>query len=381
MPERRQNTPGPWDPAALASAPELKTPGLKKPGLKTQVRHDLAFTGDLSSFYRIWLVNTALTIVTLGLYGPWATVRTKRYLFGHTRLIGTGFTFEADPRAILKGRLILLGTLATGAFLPTVVSELDALLLFALAMLVGIPWLVSQSAKFRARNTTWRGVHFDFTGGMLGAMPWFVLLYLALPFTLGLIYPYIRKRQHAFLINNLKAGGRSFETDPSGFSYFGSTIKALVVGVVFVLAPALFVGHFINTQFGDPTTEKSAATLVLLGLASLLPLFSYLSINAVYRAYTRNILFAHTSFDGVHKLHSDIDPLKLGWITLTNLAATLLTLGFFRPVALLRKHRYLVTTMGITLMEPVEGLDRMMTRDDNALGDVGGNYFGTGVDI
>jgi len=258
---------------------------------------------------------------------------------------------------------------------------MEALGIIGVAIVVGVPWLVTQSAKFRARNTHWRGVHFDFAGRTADAMPWFVFLYLLVPFTLGLILPYIRKRQHAYMVNHLSAGGRPFETDPERFSYLGSGFKALAVGFFFVLLPTLFVGHFINTQFGDPTADKSLFTIVLLGLASLLPLFAYLSIRAVYRAYTRNILFKYTKFDGQHPLHSFADPLKLGWITLTNLALTVLTLGLFRPVALFRKHRYLATTMGITLLEPVDGLDRMMSREDRALGEAGDSYFGTGVDI
>ena len=35
------------------------------------------FTGDAKEFFRIWIVNLALSIVTLGIYSAWAKVRTQ----------------------------------------------------------------------------------------------------------------------------------------------------------------------------------------------------------------------------------------------------------------------------------------------------------------
>lgn len=378
-PPQPSHTPSsPWGkPSGQSTGPDLtvRTDG------KRAVRHDVTFTGDLKTFYRLWLVNMALTILTLGFYSPWASVRLKRYLYGHTRLAGSGFTFDAKGRAILIGRLILLGALALAAFLPNVMDGLTAYGIMALVFVIGLPWLVVQSAKFRARNTTWRGVHFDFSGRTLNAVIPFVVLYATVPFTLGLSLPWVRKQQHLFLMGNLTAGGRPFSLDPKKFSYFASGFKTVFIGLFFVVAPALFVGAFLEDLISGNPADRSPLSLVIVGLVSLMPLMTYLSVSAVYRAFTRNILFENTTFDGQHQLHSTIVPLNLGWITLTNLVLTVATLGLFRPIAIFRKHRYLVTTMGITLMEPVEGLERMMTQEDNALGEVGGSYFGTGVDI
>jgi len=37
------------------------------------------FTGKGGEYFRIWIVNICLTILTLGIYSAWATVRTRRY--------------------------------------------------------------------------------------------------------------------------------------------------------------------------------------------------------------------------------------------------------------------------------------------------------------
>ena len=67
-----------------------------------------AFTGDGAEYFRIWVVNLLLTIVTLGIYSAWAKVRKTRYFCQNTRLEGHAFDYHGDPRAILLGRIIAL---------------------------------------------------------------------------------------------------------------------------------------------------------------------------------------------------------------------------------------------------------------------------------
>ncbi|MEM9624119.1 MAG: DUF898 family protein, partial [Pseudomonadota bacterium] len=38
----------------------------------------LSFTGDGTEYFRIWIVNLTLTLLTLGIYSAWAKVRTNR---------------------------------------------------------------------------------------------------------------------------------------------------------------------------------------------------------------------------------------------------------------------------------------------------------------
>lgn len=41
--------------------------------------HRIKFHGKGGEYFAIWLVNALLTIVTLGIYSAWATVRRRRY--------------------------------------------------------------------------------------------------------------------------------------------------------------------------------------------------------------------------------------------------------------------------------------------------------------
>ncbi len=74
------------------------------------------FTGQAGEYFRIWIVNICLTLVTLGIYSAWAKVRRKRYFYGNTLLNEAGFDYLADPKAILRGRLIEVAPLSWTVF-------------------------------------------------------------------------------------------------------------------------------------------------------------------------------------------------------------------------------------------------------------------------
>jgi uncharacterized membrane protein YjgN (DUF898 family) len=66
------------------------------------------FRGSGGEYFRIWIVNLALTIVTLGIFSAWAKVRSRRYFYGNTFVADHAFDYHASPVRILIGRAIAL---------------------------------------------------------------------------------------------------------------------------------------------------------------------------------------------------------------------------------------------------------------------------------
>ncbi|OUW19747.1 MAG: hypothetical protein CBD18_00225 [Opitutales bacterium TMED158] len=61
------------------------------------------FTGQTGEYFNIWIVNLLLSVATLGLYWPWALVRSRRYFHAHTKLDGHAFDYLAKPKNLLIG--------------------------------------------------------------------------------------------------------------------------------------------------------------------------------------------------------------------------------------------------------------------------------------
>ncbi|HSS66565.1 MAG TPA: DUF898 family protein, partial [Gammaproteobacteria bacterium] len=69
------------------------------------------FSGTGGEYFRIWIVNVLLSILTLGIYSAWAKVRNKQYFYGSTTLDGASFEYTANPVNILKGRILVVSVL------------------------------------------------------------------------------------------------------------------------------------------------------------------------------------------------------------------------------------------------------------------------------
>ncbi len=93
-----------------ASVPSsLNTPVARRvPGQDPQSYHlQIRFTGSGSEYFRIWIVNLLLMLLTLGIYYPWAKVRRLRYFHGNTLVDGEPLDFHGKPIKMLKGYLLV----------------------------------------------------------------------------------------------------------------------------------------------------------------------------------------------------------------------------------------------------------------------------------
>ncbi|MFK7733452.1 MAG: YjgN family protein [Pseudomonadales bacterium] len=137
------------------------------------------FTGRTGEYFRIWIVNILLTIVTLGIYSAWAKVRNHRYFYGNTLLDGSAFEYTADPIKILRGRIIAVVVLIAYQS-AGLVSTSASVIAFAILMII-MPAMIVLALRFRMRYTSWRNIPFGF-------VPNFKMAYLlfGLPMLLGL---------------------------------------------------------------------------------------------------------------------------------------------------------------------------------------------------
>ncbi|MGH8764352.1 MAG: DUF898 family protein, partial [Burkholderiales bacterium] len=158
----------------------------------------LQFKGSAGEYFRIWIVNLSLSVITLGLYSPWAKVRRKRYFYGSTLLQGSAFDYLGNPVAILKGRLLVLAGLA----IYGVLKELNAFAAMAafLAVAITLPWIIQRALQFNARNSAYRSLRFGFHGRKAEVFGVLVAGSLLLMATLGFGYPlYLWMKRRMFV--------------------------------------------------------------------------------------------------------------------------------------------------------------------------------------
>ena len=122
----------------------------------------IEFTGSGSEYFRIWIVNLLLTVVTLGLYFPWAKVRRMRYFYANTLVDSDPLHFHGKPFQIFKGYAVVV----VGFFLYSAAGKFSPTAGLVAFLTCGAIWpaLFRSSLCFRLANTRWRGLRFSFSG-------------------------------------------------------------------------------------------------------------------------------------------------------------------------------------------------------------------------
>jgi uncharacterized membrane protein YjgN (DUF898 family) len=332
------------------------------------VRNTLRFEGTASEYFKIWIVNAALTIVTLGIFSAWAKVRTKRYFYGNT-FIGThAFDYHAAPPRILLGRAIaaalLIGYFASAIMAPATRG------IWYLLFLVALPWMIKSSLRFAARNTSYRNLRFDFHGTYWGALKAFVLWQLLAAVTLFTTLPLAHRARDYYNINNHSFGQASFNAKiPAGrlYHYYG---MAVIFAIASVAVPVLFTAGILNA------VNIYAPSMMVTRIATIAALaIFFLGVPTFIGALTFNLALDNTRLGSDFIFESHLSPWRMIWISLSNAAATLLTLGLLYPWARVRRARYMADC--ITVIGPADIDDFISTPvpSGNAVGEEVASFF------
>lgn len=363
-------------------------------------QYNFEFNGLAGEFFRIWIVNLLLTIVTLGIYSAWAKVRTKRYLFGSTSLAGSTFDYTADPIRILKGRIIAVVALVAYQVIANFFPQFGGIAL--LAIMSALPAAIVMSMRFSNINTTWRNIRFGFNTNYSAAYKLFtpVILYFAflaaLPFIFDLsvlldpesmeegdaeaalasltpyfaitggaafiamlAFPAWQSFYYRFIAKESRFGRSEFSLDTSTGAFYKIYFGAfgVTVGLIFI------VGILIAASAG-----------FAIALAGFLVFGFYIFIWAYIVTRRTNLVFSNIRIKDTHFL-SDLELGKMIYLYVTNSIAILLTLGLAIPWAKIRTVRYRASRMQVFSVD-LDEFTRHLEDDQNALGEEVGDFFG-----
>lgn len=294
-----------------------------------------------------------LTIVTLGIYSAWATVRTNRYFYANTYLDNQSFRYLADPITILKGRIIavvafILYSVALN-LLPVVGLALAVALFFA------IPFFVIRSIAFNNRMTSYRNVQFRFNGAygeaFMGLLVWPLLGVL----TLGILYPFALLKANEFVVRNCAYGTTSFNFEAKTWDY--GKVFLLFIGILAATAVLAFVA---GTVF-----EIAAVIVAALGYVLAL---GYLTVELI------NIYYNATSL-GAHRLSANLDTVGYLKVFVSNAVLTVLTLGLYLPFAQVRMSNYRANHTTFLASGSLDDFTAAEQQRVSALGDELGDVF------
>lgn len=306
------------------------------------------FIGSAGEYFRIWIVNLCLTVLTLGLYAPWAKVRNRRYFYANLVLDGSSFDYDADPRRILVGRLIVAAFLGVYGLSDLFSPLLSGVL--GLALMFLFPWAAVRSTAFHHRHSLYRNIRFGFQA-RYGEAFWVLILGpFLVALTLGLAYPWWQGRRQAFVAANSRYGRSDFRFDWQAARYYAAWARASawLLGFVLVLGGVVLGVRGIPTLAAE--TSGARAALLLVAAASFVPLaLAY----GVAQAGVTNLLYDQSQLASLG-FRSELRGGRLAWLYVSSVLGIVLSLGLLVPWARVRLVRYRAECLSLLAGEDLE---------------------------
>lgn len=130
-----------------------------------KLRHPFTFHGEGASYFIICLVSLFLSIITLGIYAPWAMVRCRRYIYENTELHGVRFNYHATGGALIISWVLMTLLYSVVIFIASVSSGVIPVVTFIMLLMI-IPFFIVKSLQYQAIMTSLNNVRFVFHGSM-----------------------------------------------------------------------------------------------------------------------------------------------------------------------------------------------------------------------
>jgi uncharacterized membrane protein YjgN (DUF898 family) len=265
---------------------------------RSQDKMNFGFQSNNSEMFRILIKNMILTVLTLGLYIPYAKTNLRKFIWSSTSLGKYPFQFTGDPRKLLRARMKLMlffvgFVICMGAINVLIIKDNKPLtLLMNLSLYAFIGFLVTKARYgaylYLVNHSRYRSINFNVKRSgskpfLIESITGFVFTILTLGFylpfnicnldrikwnntgfgntsfrykakssefailcykgifltivTLGFYYPWFAVSLHQFKMEHLEFQGARIETNATGGEFFLVLLKSfLLILVTFGLA-------------------------------------------------------------------------------------------------------------------------------------------------
>jgi uncharacterized membrane protein YjgN (DUF898 family) len=391
------------DPPAPA-APADALPAAPVPPPQAQ-RLPIRFTGSGGEYFRIWIVNLLLTLVTVGIWSAWAKVRKTRYFWSNTQLAGAAFQYHGNPGAILRGRLVA-GAFFVAYWVAGRISVTAGMVAGGALMLLG-PWLFYMSMRFKLANTSWRGLRFGFdsTAGRAYAVlaPALVLGILffgslatvqriapgerpnPVPMLLAELaffafWPWLHARVKSYQHGCTRYGNLAFEFEPSTDAFYGVYGKTFLVALPFFVVFGTAV-VFAASGAGKDPAAMTRALIPFMVAAYAVFLVAYAFVVAFFTARMQRLVWTRTHAGPV-RFSTSVTAGGFTRVWIVNGLLTLITVGVYWPWAAVAIARYRLECMTVEAGAPVEAVSAgSLPAERSATGEGAVDLFGWDIGL
>ncbi len=285
-----------------------------KPVIKSGRISQIEFTASGIEYFKIWIVNALLSVLTLGIYSAWAKVKNRQYLYANTRFLSTQFRFNANPISILKGRLI--AAFVIGIAYLAFMLNINVGYAVSIIIVATLPWVITFVYAFNARNTSLHDIYFNFKSpGYFQALMVYLVWPILAVISVGILAPtYVFKRRQ-FEVEHYTYGANKFlfNARKAEFGRIFIILFSMIIGMVIVFFVLLLAVQTLVSELKGMVIIYSLCCLIIL--------------KAVYATEIQNLVWNSIAIKKNHFKSRINVSVTLGFYVLLVLLVLPVTLG------------------------------------------------------
>ncbi len=312
--------------------------------LEQQSRNNsISFHGSYSQFWGLALYNILLTIITLGIYYPWAKCAIRKFLWQETEVGGSRLEWHGTGLEMFRGFIkayAIVGSLLLiinfGPYFLPPELVVGVIIIAYLGILTLIPLAIHGMARYRFSRTSLRGIYFGYRGRIGEFYGKTIRDFLFTILTLGIYGFWLQTNIRRYVMRHARFGDVEADYDGQGGELLGlSLVQGILTAITFYIYLPWAIIEILKFHIHNTSLIQKGKR-------------HYFQTNATGGAYF-------------------IVMIKAFFITV-------FSLGIAAPVAQLMIHKYIVESLSIEgdfnfdNIEQTEGEYRDATGDD--MGDI-----------
>jgi uncharacterized membrane protein YjgN (DUF898 family) len=215
-----------------------------------------------------------------------------------------------------------------------------------------LPWIVIRALTFKARNSAYRNIRFDFRATYRTTAGVFLGIALLASLTFGLLYPYFEFRKKRYVIEHAGFGRTDMRFIAMPGQFYGPYLWAIFLAIIGGIFAMVVLFPLMQIVYPEPT-EAPAHPFVAFLPTIIVYACVYLPVYVYIRTRITNIFWSHT-FIGDSLMECDLQFTRMVWLYLSNVVAIILSLGLLIPWATIRTTRYKLGRLTLHAVEDIE---------------------------
>ena len=196
----------------------------------------LSFKGKGGDLFVVLIVNWLLTMITLGIYYPWAKVRRLSWYYENTEMDSHPFHFHGTGREMFIGFIKAVAILAViiGLFVGLNYLRMPflAFIIYVGGLLAFIPLVIHGTYRYRMSRSSWRGIHFGYRGQLKELYTICLRDGFLTIITLGIYGSWFVMNLRNYILSHVRYGSSNFQYRGEGLEFFVLNLKGWFLTII-----------------------------------------------------------------------------------------------------------------------------------------------------